>query len=133
MHCALRAGFIYSIGDNRRYIYDKLINWYGNTEYQLWSMANNNNGEKIRGTSQSSYKWAARKYIYDFDRNEWYFRYKIKIASLPFIKQRNYRKYYKDFDTQFGMNTDYEILRSGDPEVDNFITSGLMNYKIDWQ
>jgi hypothetical protein len=114
-------------------IYDKLINWYGSTDYQLWSMANNNNGEKIRGTSQSSYKWAARKYIYDFDGNEWYFRYKIKIASLPFIKMRNYRKYYKDFDTQFGMNTDYEILRGGDPEVDNFITSGLMNYKIDWQ
>ena len=133
MHCALRAGFIYSIGNNRRHVYDKLINWYGSTDYQLWSMVNNNNGEKIRGTSQSSYKWAARKYIYDFDGNEWYFRYKIKIASLPFIKMRNYRKYYKDFDTQFGMNTDYEILRGGDPEVDNFITSGLMNYKIDWQ
>lgn len=132
LHCALRGGFLYSLGENREHIYDKVINWYGSTDYQLWSMANNNNGEKIKGTSQSSYKWAARKYIYDFDGNEWYFRYKIKIASLPFIKMRNYRKYYKDFDTQFGMNTNYDILRVGDPEVDQYITSGLHNYKIDW-
>lgn len=132
MHCALRGGFLYSLGENRKYIYDKTINWYGSTDYQLWSMANNNNGEKIRGTSQSSYKWAARKYIYDFDGNEWYFRYKIKIASLPFIKMRNYRKYYTDFDTQFGMNSDYDVLRVGNPEVDQFITSGLENYQLDW-
>lgn len=131
-HCALRGGFLYSTGENRRHIYDKVINWYGSNDYQLWSMANNNNGEKIKGTSQSSYKWAARKYIYDFDGNEWYLRYKIKIASLPFIKMRNYRKYFKDFDTQFAMNTNYDVLRVGDPAVDGYIISGLYNYKIDW-
>lgn len=133
LHCALRAGLIYSKGANRKNVFgDNLFNWYGNREYQLWSMANNNNGEKIIGTTQGSYKHAARKYIYDLDHNEWYFKYKIKIASMPFIVARNYRKYFKDFDPVFGLDTDYNVAMIGDPEVDSLVLNGLNNYKLDW-
>lgn len=133
LHCALRAGLIYSKGSNRKNVFgNNLFNWYGNSEYQLWSMANNNNGQKIIGTTQGSYKHAARKYIYDLDHNEWYFNYKIKIASMPFIVARNYRKHFKDFDPVFGLDTNYDVAMIGTPDVDALILDGLKNYKIDW-
>lgn len=133
LHCALRPGLIYSAGANRKKVFgNNLFNWYGNTDYQLWSMANNNNGEKIIGTTQGSYKHIARKYIAKFDHNEWYYNHKIKIGSMPFVVARNYRKHFKDFDPVFGLDTNYDVAMIGTPDVDTLILDGLKNYKIDW-
>jgi hypothetical protein len=131
MNCSLRASVLYSTGSNRKkLVTDSIFHWYGSTEYQLWSMANNNNGEKINGTTQSSYKWAARNYIYEVDKNEWYFNHKIKIPSLPFITKRNYRKYYTEFDTVFGMDSNYDIISFNNPTVDNFIIESLTKFNF---
>lgn len=129
MHCALRAGYLYSTGENRRVVMETgVFSWYGSTDYQLWSMANNNNGQKINGTRQSSYKHVARKYIHDFDGNDWYYKYKLKIASLPIVNYRNWKKNYMDYGTRFGMNANYDILRFSDPEVSQFVVSRLQNF-----
>jgi hypothetical protein len=46
-HCALRGPlFYYSGTEIREAIADYLINWYKTSDYQLWSMGNNNNGQK---------------------------------------------------------------------------------------
>ena len=128
MHCALRPGFLYSLGNNRKEIcVDGTFNWYGSIDYQLWSMANNNNGQKINGPRQSSYKTAARNYIYEFDKNYWYYRHKLKIASLPIIRYRNLKKYYKDHCKNIAMNSNYDILFLDDPGVNDFIINGIRN------
>jgi hypothetical protein len=130
MNCALRAATSYSIGPNRKTIIDDcIIHWFGNDEYQLWSMNNNNNGEKIRGTTQGSYKFAAKQYIFNYDKNEFYFYHKLKVASLSFLLKRNYKNYYKEFDSHFAMDTDYNMLYLGDTIVNNFVTEKLLNYK----
>lgn len=130
LHCALRPGILYSTGSEKKKIFDEgIINWYGSTEYQLWSMNNNNNGQKIKGRTQSSYKWAAREYIYDLDHNDWYFYHKIKIGSLPFVIRQNYKKYFNEFDPIFGMGTDYKMLYMGSKEVNDYIIDSLYNFK----
>lgn len=129
-HCAFRPGILYSTGPEKKNLFEKkIINWYGNKEYQLWSMKNNNNGQKIKGRTQSSYKWAAREYIYDLDHNDWYFYHKIKIGSLPFVIRQNYKKYFKEFDPIFGMDTDYKMLYMGSKGVDELIVNSLYNFK----
>lgn len=133
MHCALRPGSLYSTGTNRQKVFNgNLINWYGSQDYQLWSMANNNNGQKIKGTTEGSYKWAARKYIYELDRNDFYLHHKLKIASLPFVYFRNLKKYYKEFDPMFGLDTNYNIAYIGDKNTDDMILDRLYSYTIDW-
>jgi hypothetical protein len=129
MHCALRPGILYSGGNNCQDFFENgLFNWFGSTDYQLWSMANNNNGQKINGPIQSSYKFAAKKYIYDFDQNDWYYRYKLKMPSMPTLRLRNYKKNFTDFDSRIGMNSNYDILRFGDPGVDDYIVNRLINF-----
>lgn len=129
MHCALRAPYLYSMGENRRKVAEEgVFSWYGSKDYQQWSMNNNNNGQKINGTRQSSYKHVARNYIHEFDKNDWYYRYKLKIASLPIVNYRNWQKNVADYGTRFGMNSNYDMLRFKDPAVDEFILTSLQNF-----
>ena len=53
--------------------------WYGTNEYQLWAM-NNRLGVRY-GTNIGERKLASKKYIYEFDHNEYYFKFKTKTAS----------------------------------------------------
>lgn len=129
----LRPAIAYGLGDNMKHIIQEgIFSWYSGEEYQLWSMVNNNNGEKINGTTISSYKQSSRNYIYKFDKNDWYRQNKIKMPSTPIIHRRNWKKNFKSWDTRFGMDQDYNMLRIGDPSVDKYIIDGLYNYKIDW-
>lgn len=133
MHCALRSATIHSTGRDRTNILKKgLLNWYNGTDYQLWSMANNNNGNKIRGKTQGSYKWVAKKYIYDFDNNDWYFYHKIKFASMPQVVHRNFPYIWKNYSGMFGVNDQYQVVYYDDPGVMDQIEENLENYKIDW-
>lgn len=133
VHCALRPSVLYATGDNRsRLIYDGVIDWFASRDYQLWSMANNNNGEKLHGITQSSYKWASRKYIYGLDKNDWYFTHKIKIASLSSILFRNYRKNLNEFDALFGIDQNCQMLRLNNPAVGQYVKDRLFNYKLNW-
>jgi hypothetical protein len=130
---SFRAGMNYGSADNMKHMLNgKILNWYGSTEYQLWSMANNNTGEKINGTTQSSYKRASRNYIYEFDKNKWYYDHKMKLQSLPIVSRRNWKKNFNNFDKKFGFDSNYDVLKLDQPGINEYIQSGLMSYKIDW-
>lgn len=129
MFCAFRAPLHY--GDEKDIEYSLkggIVNWFGTEDYQKWSMANNNNGEKISGPSHLQYKWAARKYIYEFDKDDWYFNYKMKIGSLRNIFVRNYAK----MESNFALGTDFKLIPIETPEAHEFLLEKLQNYKLDW-
>ena len=54
--------------------------WYASDEYQLWSIHNRNKDVKYAGTA-SSYKLAAKDYIFSLDKNQHYRDYKTKSNS----------------------------------------------------
>lgn len=116
-------------------IYDWIINWFNGADYQRWSMANNNNGEKI-GYSQSTYKMAGRKYIYDLDKNPWYFHFKVKLESLggSIVYAQNNAGLTKEQhpNARFGLDKDFNILYIDDPVVQNYIRENVIDYKKDW-
>ena len=58
----------------------RFIGWFRTDSYQLWAMNNNGAGVK-HGTTLGSIKHHPKKYIYDYDSNEYYYRYKTKINS----------------------------------------------------
>lgn len=127
VECALRSSLYYYAGPDRaRAINEQIINWYNNDNYQKWSMANNNNGQKIHSTAPLSYKWAARSYIYEFDKNAWYFRYKTKLPSLKSILYRN--EVLLSEESIFAMDTDYRLHYYSDPKTQLIIEQGLLNF-----
>jgi len=130
LNCSIRGSIYYNITMPVKDVIDTQFNWYNGREYQLWSMANNNNGQKIRRTV-SSYKYAARKYIYDFDNNDWYFYFKTKLESLNNLaikpKPRDYYGHHI-----IGIDNDYNHMVVTDPEVRDFFRESILNYKIDW-
>lgn len=129
MHCALRPAVLYSASDNcKDFFQGGIFNWYASADYQRWSMVNNNNGQKIRGINQRMYKYAAKKYIYDFDKNDWYFNYKLKMPSMPTLRIRNYKKNFSDFDSRIGLSANYDVIRFDDPGVNDFIVKSLVEF-----
>lgn len=131
--CTLRAPITYALGDNKKDLINNcLIQWFNSSEYQQWSMKNNNNGEKLSGPVQGLCKTAAKKYIFDFTKDHFYFHHKIKIVSLTNIINRNWRKNYQDFDPIFAVDNNYNTVRIGDTKVNDFILDSIFRYKIDW-
>ena len=97
-------------------------------------MVNNNNGQKIDHTL-ASYKNAARQYIWDFDKNDWYKNFKIKLESMWTIAhQQNVNKVEVDHRpvARVGLTKNYEMLYINDPGVQDFFKHHLTNFKIDW-
>jgi hypothetical protein len=94
-------------------------------------MVNNNNGQKIEKTS-SSYKKAAKDYIWDLDRNDWYRNFKVKIESLWNIATT--QSIINDCrpNSRVGLTKDWKILLIDDLEVQQYYKHHLENYKIDW-
>jgi hypothetical protein len=134
-NCASRGTIYLNDTLNPKYVADNTMNWYNDADYQRWSMTNNGNGQKIRKTA-ATYKWAAREYIHDFDKNDWYFNFKLKIESLgpslslhqdlsgvPMPKRPVHR---------FGLDKDYNILYMTDPTVIEYIEHHLANFTVDW-
>ena len=56
------------------------ILWYSSTDYQKWSMKNKGPGETY-GKDMTKIKMSQKKYIYDFDKNHFYFNFKSKFPS----------------------------------------------------
>lgn len=74
--------------------------FYASKKIQQWSMSAGAPG-KIN-TARKTVKWAGRKYIYEFDHNEYYFREKRKefssqaistLGSRYFAIDKNYQRY----------------------------------------
>lgn len=134
--CAIRTSVFLS--DRQNYesvINDWAMNWGNTDDFQRWSMVNNNNGEKI-GLGATTYKMAARKYIYDLDKNDWYFYFKLKLGSLaPNIM------FHQDVsnvpielrpNARFGIDSDYNVLSIDDPSVQDYIKHYMSTYERDW-
>jgi len=64
--------------------FDNMIHWFDSDHYQLWAMKNNVLGMKY-GHTVGEYKYQAKKYIFDFDKNRYYFKYKTKTYSGDYI------------------------------------------------
>jgi hypothetical protein len=125
MHCALRAALFYYRGDDLRAAIQKnIINWYHTGDYQRWSMVNNNNGQKIRNNLSTTYKWAARQYIYDFDRDDWYFNFKLKLGSFQLLLRSNMLQHRRIF----GLDSDYRVHTIDDVNVRRQVAQRLRVY-----
>jgi hypothetical protein len=135
VNCAVRGHIYYNDRIGIRQANDTIVNWYHTTDYQQWSMANNNNGTKI-GLTAATYKKVARDYIFDFDRNPWYQHFKLKIENvgLMFNKQAvEHLPVPERPNARFGVTNDYQLLSIDQPGVQEYIRKSLVNYKIDWQ
>jgi hypothetical protein len=124
-HCSLRGPLFYFQGEEiEAAITTRVVNWFNTPDYQRWSMANNNNGQKITRPTATHYKWAARSYIYEYDRNEWYFNYKIKSVSLNRLL-RNASEGTLDL---FALDVNYRRYWLNDPFVRALFTQGLHSF-----
>ena len=127
LNCSLRGAIYFQSELGVRESLDRTINWYNDPRYQQWSMANNNNGEKIRGGA-ASYKHAARRYIREFTRDEWYFNYKSKLESLKNVSRAEKGR----SDVIAVLAKDYRRARADESELKAYLRNGLVDYKIDW-
>lgn len=134
LNCAVRGALYFNDRVEWQTAINRIVNWYNDKEYQLWSMANNNNGQKIN-LSLTSYKNASRDYIWDFTKDDWYKNFKIKLESMWVIAhQQNVKNLPNDTRpvARVGLTEDYEMLYLSNKNVQNFFKQNLQNYKIDW-
>lgn len=113
----------------------RIHNWFNDADYQRWSMANNNNGTKIK-KSILSYKTAAKEYIYAVDKNEWYRTFKTKLESLWNISNlqnvQNIPMEKRPVARIAVKKENWELVHITDPGVIEYFTHHASNYKIDW-
>lgn len=132
VNCGIRGAVFYNDRLNcRSVIYDHIINWFTTVDYQQWSMVNNNNGKKIQDTV-SSYKIESKKYIFEFDQNEWYFKYKIKLESLGHIVAfQDLKNISIDQrpNARFGLDQNFKVLYIDDQETQEFIRNHVIEYQ----
>lgn len=132
-HCALRGPIFFGETQNLKdALTNKVINWYNTNDYQRWSMVNNNNGQKIRGVTSATYKWAGRMYIYNFTKDDWYLNFKLKLASLPKIGPLKDVQKAIDVGMRFALDTNYEVIRLTDPGAKDYIWHHLTTCQVDW-
>ena len=134
LNCAVRGALYFNDRIDWRTAMTTIVNWYSYPDFQRWSMTNNNNGQKIQSTV-ASYKTAAKDYIWEFDRNDWYRNFKIKLESLwAVVVQQDV----SNIDAsrmpaqRLALTKDYQMLYLDDPGVKDYFTHHITNYKIDW-
>jgi hypothetical protein len=134
LNCGVRGALYYNDRIDARTAIHRIENWYNNRLFQLWSMNNNGNGQKI-GNSAATYKRAGRDYIYEFDRNPWYKNFKLKLESMAIVTQRQHVDDNSPLGrpaSRFGITSEYEMLDLNSPDVKDYIRYHLSNFKIDW-
>lgn len=119
-------------GNIKKPLSDGLFSWYASEDYQVWSMSNNNNGQKMKGLTAGTYKCASKNYIFNFDKNNFYLDNKIKMPSSPIIIARNYKRNFDSFDSNWAVDENFEVVSVKKPESENYFQTRLFNYKIDW-
>lgn len=116
-------------------INDWALNWFNTVPYQQWSMVNNNNGQKIQFTN-TTYKMAARKYIHDLDKNDWYFFFKLKMGSLGpnvmFRQDVSHLPMKLRPNARFGIDSNYNLLSIDDTDVQDYIRHHMSQFERDW-
>ena len=120
------------------YIDSNMFDWYNTHDYQKWSMVNNNNGEKINvdvNLAQASLKWCAKKYIYEFDKNDWYLFYKQKLSSgeMQKLRQKDHLVHAnKNPMTFFALTDTLKPLYLFDEGVKEYVVHHLAKFEKDW-
>ena len=115
-----------------------MFDWYNTHDYQKWSMVNNNNGEKINvdvNLAQASLKWCAKKYIYEFDKNDWYLFYKQKLSSgeMQKLRQKDHLVHAnKNPMTFFALTDTLKPLYLFDEGVKEYVVHHLAKFEKDW-
>jgi len=134
LNCSIRGALYFNDRVEYKKMIENVVNWYNDSEYQQWSMNNNNNGTKIH-KSMSSYKTVAKDYIYEFDKNPWYRDYKIKLESMWVIahqqKVTHLTKSTRPVE-RVGLTKDYKMMYINDSETQEFYKYHLQNYTIEW-
>lgn len=134
LNCAVRGALYLNDRIGYRDCIYRVVNWFSDPDYQRWSMVNNNNGQKIQRTL-STYKMAARDYIYGVDQNHWYKNFKIKLESLWTIGiQQDLTKIEvaQRPVSRVALTKDWNMHYIEDSSVQEFYRHHLGNYKIDW-
>lgn len=134
LNCSVRAALYFNDSIDYKKTVNETINWYNSKNYQLWSMVNNNNGQKILG-SVSTYKHASRQYIYNFDKNIWYKNFKIKLESLNLVvnRQDTSNSNFIKPAARIAFDKNYKPYSIDDPLVKHYFEYHLEKYRIDWQ
>jgi hypothetical protein len=134
--CAIRISVF--LNDRLNYgsvINDWAVNWFSSSAYQQWAMVNNNNGEKIE-YGPTTYKMAARKYIHDLDKNDWYYFFKLKLGSLgPNVMYHQEVNNLPDRlkpNARFGIDSEYNLLSIDDLDVQDYIRHHMSQFERDW-
>jgi len=99
--------------DTRTFFEENLIPWFNTIEYQEWAISSVGTDLRIR-EDYSTNKYAAKKYIHDFNGDDFYFRNKLPESSL--VKN-------KEFFPKLvvlGVDTEYNIYYR-DTRVDKYI------------
>jgi hypothetical protein len=111
-NCAKRGIIFFNNNADIKTADDIVINWYHTNDYQLWSMSNNNNGEKI-GLSAATYKQVSRDYIFDLDGNQSYYMFKLKIENIGLLVGRQNVSdvdLYTRPNARFGVDSNFKKL-----------------------
>jgi hypothetical protein len=125
-HCSVRCSVFNNDSLTVGQALDHSVNWYNSTDYQLWSMVNNNNGTKIQGDI-NTYKYVQRQYIKEFTGDDWYFHFKTKLESLNNIIMGGGRN-----ETQVAVDHNYKKYSSNDKQVLKYFRYHMENFKFDW-
>lgn len=64
------------------------IFWYDSDQYQLWSMSNNQPGQKF-GKGPAEFKLVARQYIHSYNKDDYYLQFKLKTRSSDLYLANN--------------------------------------------
>jgi len=64
-------------------------NWYDTADYQQWAIKRGRYSLIHDGASPGDYKKPSKQYIYDYDRNQYYYRFKTKTHSTARNKPIN--------------------------------------------
>jgi hypothetical protein len=106
-HVLLRKILVYTdnfLGDQRRtFFYNNLYRLYAHADMQKWCMCNL---EQMRATLNTTTKFHPKKYIFDYDKNEYYFLQKKESSSsaIIFSNKDTYKKLY------IGLDADWNIV-----------------------
>ena len=87
--------------------FDNFIHWFNTVEYQKWSLVNRV-GVKY-GANIGERKLASKKYIYDFDHDEYYFKFKVKMESVSREVPGQKSKYFCMLDDYTRLTLDKDL------------------------
>lgn len=94
--------------DTKKFMEENHFLWYNSVDYQNWSMSTIGTNLKI-GDTLSTLKSPMKKYTYEFNKDEYYFKNKAQVYStrrlnllrLPVGLDTNYNLYYNDINVKY--------------------------------